>query len=234
MNTRRLYRSADDHWIAGVAAGVADYFDVDPILIRVIWLISIPLTGFLSLVAYIIMTIVVPLGPGQWSQPSPWQPGGAPVGYGGAYTPPAPNPYAPPAANAAYTPPVANAADPGAPAADASPESGSGAPAAGPGAAPQGAPMPGPIPGPNPGWGWDWRWQSRQDRWERRAARWDHRAERRGSGGIVFGALLIVVGGLIAWHEIDPALDLNLAWPIAIVAFGVFLVVSSIGWRRGE
>ena len=89
MNPRRLYRSVDDRWIAGVAAGVADYFDVDPILVRIIWLISVPLTGFVSAVAYFIMMIVVPLGPQEWSQPSPWQPGGAPVGYGAAGTPPA-------------------------------------------------------------------------------------------------------------------------------------------------
>jgi hypothetical protein len=83
------------------------------------------------------------------------------------------------------------------------------------------------MPGQAPGW--DWRWQTRQDRWQRRAERWERRAERRGSGGIVFGALLIVVGGLLAWHTIDPRFDLNLAWPIAIVALGAFLVISSIG-----
>ena len=202
MNPRRLYRSADDRWIAGVAAGVAEYFDVDPILVRIIWLVSIPLTGFISLVAYIIMMIVVPLGPQEWSQPSPWQPGGAPVGFGTAGTPPAQTEGgAGPAPTGAYA------------------------------GTPQGVPMPGPMPGPTAGW--DWRWQSRHDRWQRRAERWERRAERRGSGGVVFGALLIVVGGVLAWHTIDPSLDLNLAWAIAIVAFGVFLVVSSIERRGG-
>ena len=88
MNPRRLYRSVNDRWIAGVAAGVAEYFDVDPILVRVIWLISIPLTGFISLLAYVIMIVAVPLGPEEWSQPSPWQPGGAPIGYGPGYAAP--------------------------------------------------------------------------------------------------------------------------------------------------
>jgi phage shock protein PspC (stress-responsive transcriptional regulator) len=198
VNPRRLYRSADDRWIGGVAAGVADYFDIDPILVRIIWLVSIPLTGFMSLVAYVIMLVVVPLGPAEWSAPSPWQPGGAPVGYG---TP--------------GTPPVAPDGTAAAPAPD---------PAA---AAPQGAPVPGPTPG------WDWRWQARQDRWQRRAERWERRAERHGSGGIVFGALLIVVGGVLAWHTIDPGLDLNLAWAIAIIAFGVFLVISSVERHSG-
>jgi phage shock protein C len=64
--SRRLYRSADDRIIAGVAAGVADYLDVDPILIRVLWLISIPISGFLTGVAYLIMMVAVPLEPPQW------------------------------------------------------------------------------------------------------------------------------------------------------------------------
>ncbi len=225
MNPRRLYRSADDRWIGGVAAGVADYFDVDPILVRVIWLVSVPLTGGLSLLAYIIMIIVVPLGPGEWYPPSPWQPGGAPVGYGGSYTPPTAQWTAP----NATTPGTAPEAGATAPAADAG--------AAGTGSTPGAAPF-GPIPGPTPGFippptpGWDWRGQARQDRWQRRADRWQRRSERRGSGGIVFGALLIVIGGLIAWHEIDPRLDLSFAWPIAVIVFGVFLVVSSVGFHK--
>ena len=223
MNPRRLYRSVNDRWIAGVAAGVAEYFDVDPILVRVIWLISIPLTGFISLLAYVIMIVAVPLGPEEWSRPSPWQPGGAPIGYGPGYAAPT-APAADPGATTAGAPGAPGAAtDAGTP--GAAPDAGApGAPGA-PGAwgAPQGAAMPGQTPG------WDWRWQTRQDRWQRRAERWERRAERRGSGGIVFGALLIVVGGLLAWHTIDPRLDLNLAWPIAIVALGAFLVISSIG-----
>jgi phage shock protein C len=203
VNPRRLYRSADDRWIAGVAAGVADYFDVDPILVRIIWLISLP--SGITLLAYIIMIVAVPVVPQKWPEPSPWQPGGAPLGY-----------------NATFTPPAAPAADAGAPAADVGAAGGT------PGA-PQGA-----VPAPESGPSGDWHWQGRQDRWQRRAERWEHRGERHGSGGIVFGALLIVVGALIAWHEIDPRLDLSLAWPVAIIAFGVFLVASSVGRRKGE
>ena len=162
MNPRRLYRSVNDRWIAGVAAGVAEYFDVDPILVRVIWLISIPLTGFISLLAYVIMIVAVPLGPEEWSQPSPWQPGGAPIGYGPGYAAPT-APAADPGATTAGAPGAPGAAtDAGTP--GAAPEAG--APGA-PGAwgAPQGAAMPGQTPG------WDWRWQTRQDRWQRRAER---------------------------------------------------------------
>ena len=207
MNPRRLYRSSDDRWIGGVAGGVAEYFDVDPVLVRVIWLVSVPLTGGLSFLAYLIMLIVVPLGPEEWPQPSPWQPGGAPVGYGAAHVPPAASADA---ATGTETPP------PGA-------EGTAGAPGTAP-AANQFGPTQGP----------DWRWQRRADRWQRRADRWEQRAGRRGSGGLVFGVLLIVVGSLIAWHEIDPRLDLGLVGPIAVIIFGAFLVVSSVGLRRGE
>jgi hypothetical protein len=36
---RRLMRSRIDRKIAGVCGGMADYFDVDPTLVRVVWLI---------------------------------------------------------------------------------------------------------------------------------------------------------------------------------------------------
>jgi phage shock protein C len=229
VNPRRLYRSADDRWIAGVAAGVADYFDVDPILVRIIWLIAIPFSAGFVILAYIIMAVVVPQDSGEMPPQSPWQPGGAPVGnpgYQGGYPGGAPLGYA-----GTYTPPAAAAGDPNATTTGE-------APAAGPGAtlgadAPAGAVPTGPAPvGPTPGAPWGW--QGREDRWQRRAERWQRRSERRGSGGIVFGAMLIVIGGLFAWNQIFPNTDLSIAWPIAIIAFGVFLVATSLGFRRGE
>ena len=57
MNNRRLYRSANDRIISGVAGGVADYFEVDPVLVRILWFISVPVTGGLTFVAYIVMMI---------------------------------------------------------------------------------------------------------------------------------------------------------------------------------
>ena len=75
---RRLFRSADDRWLAGVAAGVARYFDVDPLVVRIIWLVSVPLTSGITALAYLVMVIVVPLEPENWPQPSPWQPGSGP------------------------------------------------------------------------------------------------------------------------------------------------------------
>src|SRR5438105_13707998 len=39
--TKRLMRSRTDKKIAGVCAGLADYFDMDPTIIRVLWLIAV-------------------------------------------------------------------------------------------------------------------------------------------------------------------------------------------------
>jgi len=53
---KRLYRSVEDRMIAGVCAGIADYFDIDPTLIRLGFIV----TGSGLFWAYVIMMIVVP------------------------------------------------------------------------------------------------------------------------------------------------------------------------------
>jgi phage shock protein C len=57
---RRLFRSRDDRVLAGVAGGLAELWDVDPSLLRVVWVILVPLTGGFALVAYVVMAFVVP------------------------------------------------------------------------------------------------------------------------------------------------------------------------------
>ena len=59
---RRLTRCRDDRMIAGVASGVAEYFELDPSLVRVLWFLSIFLGG-LGLFLYIGMAIIVPIEP---------------------------------------------------------------------------------------------------------------------------------------------------------------------------
>jgi len=61
---KRLYRSKKDRMIAGVCGGLAEYFDIDPVIVRVILLILLfgAGTGFL---AYVILWIVVPENPEQ-------------------------------------------------------------------------------------------------------------------------------------------------------------------------
>ena len=56
---KRLYRSRTDRKIWGICGGLAQYFDVDPVIVRVLFLVSIFL-GTLGIWAYLIMWIVVP------------------------------------------------------------------------------------------------------------------------------------------------------------------------------
>jgi phage shock protein C len=62
MNRRSLYRCRHDRRIAGVAAGVAEFFDLDPTLVRLVWFLSIFFGGF-GLLLYIVMAIIVPNEP---------------------------------------------------------------------------------------------------------------------------------------------------------------------------
>jgi phage shock protein PspC (stress-responsive transcriptional regulator) len=59
---RRLYRCTHDRKIAGVASGVAEYFELDPTLVRILWFVSI-FFGGLGLLLYIGMAIIVPNEP---------------------------------------------------------------------------------------------------------------------------------------------------------------------------
>ncbi len=57
---KRLYRSRDDRMIWGVCGGIAEYFGIDPTIIRVIAILLL-FAGGAAIPAYIILAIVVPL-----------------------------------------------------------------------------------------------------------------------------------------------------------------------------
>jgi phage shock protein C len=61
--TRRLYRSRTDTVLGGVAAGLANYLNADPALVRIAWAILVPITGGAAFLAYIVAWIVVPEEP---------------------------------------------------------------------------------------------------------------------------------------------------------------------------
>jgi phage shock protein C len=62
LMNRRLYRCRDNRMVAGVASGIAEYFGLDPSLVRILWLVSIFFGGF-SILLYIAMAFIVPLEP---------------------------------------------------------------------------------------------------------------------------------------------------------------------------
>ncbi len=56
---RKLYRSRNQRMIAGVCGGLADYFNVDATLVRVLFLL-LAVFGGTGLVIYIVMWVIVP------------------------------------------------------------------------------------------------------------------------------------------------------------------------------
>lgn len=56
---KRLYRSAREKMLFGVCGGVAEYFDTDPTIIRLAWVVF-SLLGGSGVLAYIIAAIIMP------------------------------------------------------------------------------------------------------------------------------------------------------------------------------
>lgn len=62
-NGKRLYRSNRDRKICGVCGGIAEYFALDPTIVRLVWAI-VTLIGVLpGVIAYIIAAIIIPQNP---------------------------------------------------------------------------------------------------------------------------------------------------------------------------
>ena len=58
---KRLYRaSKKDSMLGGVCAGIANYFEVDPTLIRLLWVLITILSFGLGIIGYLIAWIIVP------------------------------------------------------------------------------------------------------------------------------------------------------------------------------
>ncbi len=68
---KRLYRSRTERILGGVCGGIGEYSDVDPTIIRLIWVVLTLLSLGVGLVAYIIAWIIIPEGQ---NEPAPEQP----------------------------------------------------------------------------------------------------------------------------------------------------------------
>ena len=62
MNKKRLYRVEEGKMLCGVCGGVAQYFEVDPTIVRLVWT-ALTLAGFSGLIAYIVAAIIIPKDP---------------------------------------------------------------------------------------------------------------------------------------------------------------------------
>lgn len=56
---KRLYRSHKEKMIGGVCGGIAEYFDIDPVLIRILFVVAV-FAGGSGILAYIICWIIIP------------------------------------------------------------------------------------------------------------------------------------------------------------------------------
>ena len=59
---KRLYKSRNDKMLGGVCGGIAEYFDIDPTLVRLGWVLFCALGGS-GFLAYIIAAIIIPRRP---------------------------------------------------------------------------------------------------------------------------------------------------------------------------
>ena len=57
---KRLYRSSDNKIIFGVCGGIGEYLNVDPTIVRLIWLLCSVASCGTGLLVYIVAAIVIP------------------------------------------------------------------------------------------------------------------------------------------------------------------------------
>lgn len=60
---KRLIRSTNDRIFAGVCGGLAEYFDFDPVLVRIAYAFLTLFTAFSGIIFYIVLWIVMPERP---------------------------------------------------------------------------------------------------------------------------------------------------------------------------
>jgi phage shock protein PspC (stress-responsive transcriptional regulator) len=162
---RRLYRSVADRRIGGVAAGTATYFDIDPTISRVLWVLLAIFTGGAFVIVYLVMWAIVPEEP--WAPPVPGQASARGSAEAGAT-------------------PEGAAADPSAPT----------------------------EPAPS--------------------STWSKSVEVSGGPGphVIFGVVLILIGGWFLAQQFFPGLNLGVLWPIGLVVIGLVVLLAAL--RRGS
>ena len=62
MKGKKLYRSRENAMLAGVCGGIGEYFDIDPTIVRLAWVI-LGFCGGVGIWAYIIAAVIIPQRP---------------------------------------------------------------------------------------------------------------------------------------------------------------------------
>jgi phage shock protein PspC (stress-responsive transcriptional regulator) len=225
--TRTLYRSRTDRMVFGVCGGLAEYFDLDPTVVRLLAVVAAWLSGGVVVLVYIVMGLVVPEEPLEdvTARPGPY-------------------PYPSPRTVAAERRDVVMTDDN---VGDTAPMPEHPAPEQGP-AGEQAAPAPGVAPGepvppeqpvapppqvppaahtytPPAGY------QPPPSQPPRPAPQapppeWDERRERRDDrrGGLIGGLVLIVIGGLFLLQQFVPGVDIGRFWPLILIVIGLAII----------
>ena len=57
---KELKRSRTNRMIAGVCGGIGEYFEIDPTVVRLVWVVVTVLTSGIGILAYVLAVLVVP------------------------------------------------------------------------------------------------------------------------------------------------------------------------------
>lgn len=57
---KKLKRSSSDKVLAGVCGGIGEYFNVDPVIVRILWVLVAFMPGGPGLIAYIVCALIIP------------------------------------------------------------------------------------------------------------------------------------------------------------------------------
>jgi len=64
METKKLYRSNTNKVFAGICGGLGEYANIDPVLLRLFWLLIVIFSGVApGIVAYILAIFIIPKRP---------------------------------------------------------------------------------------------------------------------------------------------------------------------------
>jgi len=58
---KRLYKSKDNKILFGVIGGLGEYFNVDPVILRLLWVVVVVFTAFFpGVIAYLVAALIIP------------------------------------------------------------------------------------------------------------------------------------------------------------------------------
>ncbi len=76
----RLYKSTQDKVFDGVCGGIGEYFNIDPVTVRLLWIVLV-IFGGTGVLAYIIAMLIIPRNPGDLSEEEVTPEKGEPIIY---------------------------------------------------------------------------------------------------------------------------------------------------------